>query len=75
MSGKRIEISRISGDIYINGTKRIFAADFNNPPSAEPEYKQVDWLIGWAKIGLMSRGHDVPHFEARSTDEFDAEAQ
>ena len=72
--GPRTEISRISGDIYINGVKKIFAVDFNNPPSAEPEFEDVDWLIGWAKIGLMSRGHKVPHFEHRTIEDFESKA-
>lgn len=58
----RVEILRINGDIYINGEKKVFAADFNR--SSTVEYDEVDWILGWAKIGLMSKGHTVPHFPA-----------
>lgn len=68
---KRVEISRIGGDIHINGEKKAFAVDFNNPPTATPQFENVDWLIGWAKIGLMSKGHIVPHFPAKSMAEFE----
>jgi hypothetical protein len=66
----RVEISRISGDIYINGQKRVFAVDFK-AAAGVPEFSQVDWLLGWAKIGLMSHGYTVPHFEITSTKEFE----
>lgn len=66
----RIEIHNINGDIYINGEKKIFTVDFNNPPKINPTQENVDWLIGWAKIGLLSHGHDVPHFEMKPHDEF-----
>lgn len=59
MSG-RIEIHRIAGDIYLNGRMEIFAVDKGK--SADVSYINVDWLIGWAKIGLMSEGYEVPHF-------------
>lgn len=58
----RVEILRIAGDIYINGEKKIFAVDFNR--STEVQYDEVDWLLGWAKIGLTSKGHTVPYFPA-----------
>lgn len=68
----RVEISRINGDIYINGTKAIFACDFNNPPTAEPQYNVVDWLLGWAKLGMLSRGNNVTHFEIKEIGHFHA---
>lgn len=58
---KRVEMHRIAGDIYVNGQKVAFAVDFKKQAGAE--YQNVDWLIGWAKIGLMSKGYSVPHFE------------
>ena len=58
----RVEIHRINGDIYINGTKEVFAVDFNK--DSEVRYDNVDWLLGWAKVGLASKGHTVPHFPA-----------
>ena len=61
----RVEIHRIAGDVYINGAKVIFAVDFRTDASYA-EFSNTDWLIGWAKIGLMSHGHDVPHSEIRS---------
>ncbi len=66
----RVEISRINGDVYINGQKRVFAVDFK-AAAGVPEFSQVGWLLGWAKIGLMSHGHIVPHFEITSTKEFE----
>lgn len=69
-SPRRVEMCRIDGDIYVNGVKIAFAVDFNNPPTAKPQFQNVDWLLGWAKIGLMSKGHTVPHFPARATAEF-----
>lgn len=57
----RVEMHRIEGDIYINGVKKIFAVDFNK--SSHPTYDDVDWLLGWAKIGLMSKRFDVPNFQ------------
>lgn len=71
----RVEIQRIAGDIYINGVKKCFAVDFNNPPTLQPTFDQVDWLLGWAKIGLMSHGHEVPHFEVRTLEEFEKAAE
>lgn len=68
----RVEILRINGDIYINGQKSVFAVDFNNPPTSDAEYHKVGWLLGWAKIGLMSLGHEVPHFESKTIQEFEA---
>lgn len=67
----RVEINRIAGDIYINGEKKIFAVDFDakNPKKNAEEYN-VDWLIGWAKVGLLSMGHTVPHFEIKGIQEF-----
>lgn len=67
----RVDIVRIAGDIYINGVKKAFAVDFSNPPSANPEFENIDWLIGWAKMGLMSKGHTVPHFEQKRTEDFE----
>lgn len=58
----RVEILRINGDVYINGIKEIFAVDFSK--TSEPQYDNLDWLIGWAKVGLISKGHTVPHFPA-----------
>jgi len=68
----RVEIHRIGGDVYINGQKKIFAVDFDpaNPTKNSAE-KQVDWLIAWAKVGLMSRGYDVPHFETKDLKAFE----
>jgi hypothetical protein len=68
----RVEISRIAGDIYANGQKIVFAVDFNR--DVKEEFACVDWLIGWAKIGMLSRGHDVPHFEMRETKSFETGA-
>lgn len=68
----RVEITHIGGDIYVNGVKVAFAIDFVNPPKPTPEFRNVEWLLGWAKIGLMSLGHEVPHFETRDTKSFDA---
>ena len=70
----RVEILRISGDIYINGVKKLFAVDFDNPPTAVPQYETVEWLIGWAKIGLMSKGHVAPHFPNKEIAEFESSA-
>lgn len=67
----RIEIARIGGDIYINGAKKAFAVDFSNPPTANPQFETVEWLIKWAKIGLISRGHTVPHYPNRTKAEFE----
>lgn len=53
----QVELHRIGGDIYLNGVKIIFAVDFDNPPVNPPRSVQVDWLIGWAKVGLASQGH------------------
>lgn len=69
----RVDVARIGGDIYVNGVKRVFAVDFSNPPTANPQFVTVDWLLGWAKIGLMSKGHTVPHFAHRATVEFEAD--
>jgi hypothetical protein len=69
----RVEINRIAGDVYINGQKIIFGIDFNNPPTAEAQYSNLEWLIGWAKIGLISRGHVVPHFQPKELSAFVAE--
>lgn len=67
-----VEINRIAGDIYIGGAKKIFAVDFKSKdPSVHSDFTNVDWLIGWAKIGLMSRGHTVPHFEIESIKMFE----
>ena len=71
---ERVEILRVSGDVYINGVKKIFAVDFDNPPTANPQYHSVDWLLGWAKIGLLSKGHIVPHFPHKTMAAFDADA-
>lgn len=67
----RVEISRIAGDIYVNNQKQMFAVDFNNPPTDKPQFANIDWLIGWAKIGLISRGHVSPHFETKGIAEFE----
>lgn len=69
----RVEIARIGGDIYVNGVKQIFAVDFANPPTAQPQFGNVDWLIGWASIGLLSRGHVVPHYPRRTILEHEAD--
>lgn len=66
----RVEFSRIAGDIYVNGQKLIFAVDFTKQVE-HAEFSNVDWLMGWAKIGLMSRGHTVPHFEMRSVESYE----
>ena len=66
-----VEIQRIAGDIYIRGEKKVFAVDFQpKTPSVHGEFASVDWLIGWAKIGLLSKGHTVPHFEMKHTSDF-----
>jgi hypothetical protein len=62
----RAELLRIGGDVYLNGEKIIFAVDFTNPPTPQPVFNQVDWLIGWAKRGMIAEGHDVSHFESRT---------
>lgn len=74
MSLGRVEIARIGGDIYINGVKKAFAVDFTNPPSASPQFDEVDWLLGWAAIGLMSKGYTVPHFPNKTVAEFESDA-
>lgn len=61
----RVEIHRIGGDVYVNHDKVAFAVDFTNPPTEKPQHVNIDWLLGWARIGLISRGHDVPHFEVK----------
>lgn len=58
----RVEIQRIGGDIFINGAREIFAVDAGQTTNVT--HDNVDWLIGWAKIGLMSKGHIVPYFPA-----------
>lgn len=68
----RVEISRINGDIYVNGQKIVFAVDFKS--GVDVEFANVDWLIGWAKIGMLSKGHDVPHFEIRTIKSHEASA-
>lgn len=65
-----IELHRINGDIYVNGQKIAFGVDFKNPPVKNPGYANVDWLLGWAKLGLLSRGHTIPHFQVREIHEF-----
>lgn len=67
----RVELHRIGADIYINGRKVVFALDFNAiNPTLHPEFCNVDWLIAWAKVGLLSRGHNVPHFEIKDLSQF-----
>jgi len=63
----RVDIQRINGDVYINGIKKIFAVDAGQ--NANPTFDEVDWLIGWVKIGLASKGHTVPHFPAGRKDD------
>lgn len=58
----RVEILRIEGDVYINGKRSVFMVDAGD--RVKPTFEDVDWLLGWAKIGLMSKGHTVPHFPA-----------
>lgn len=65
---KRVEMHRIAGDIYLAGQKVVFAVDFGK--SVEPEYAHVDWLLGWAKIGLMSKGYTVPYFPSADIKSF-----
>jgi len=67
---QRIELLRIGGDVYLNGRKMIFAVDFDNPPKLTPGHTNVDWLIGWAKIGMIKSGYNVAHFEQRDTKDF-----
>ena len=67
-----VDISRIAGDIYVNGRKKIFAVDFKK--SADNSFENVDWLIAWAKLGLESAGHAVPHFESKTIKEFEEDA-
>jgi len=75
----RVEIHLIGGDIYVNNRKIIFAVPFNpDNPAIEKqgtkykEYTSVDWLIAWAKVGLMSQGHTVPDFPAGRVENFHA---
>lgn len=63
-----VDIVRISGDIYVRGKKIIFAVDFKM--GTDSTFEHVDWLIGWAKIGLMSCGHTVPESAACSISAF-----
>lgn len=57
----RVEIHRIGGDIYVNNTKIVFAVDFDpSDPKAHTRGKNVDWLLDWVRIGMLSRGHIVP---------------
>lgn len=65
-----IELQRIHGDIYVNGQKIAFGVDFKNPPVKNPGYANVDWLLGWAKLGMLSQGHTIPHFQIREIHEF-----
>lgn len=58
----RVEMHRINGDIYINGKREIFAVDAGN--QVNPGFQNVDWLIGWAKKGLISAGHTVLTFDS-----------
>lgn len=69
----RVEIHRIGGDIYINGQKKAFAVDFNTTdPTQQATGLNVDWLIGWAKIGLLSHGHDIPVSHIATIADFEA---
>jgi len=75
----RVEIHLIGGDVYVNGKKIIFAVPFNpdnpsieNPATKYKEYTSVDWLIAWAKVGLMSQGHIVPDFPCGRVENFHA---
>ena len=63
-----VDIVRIAGDIYVRGRKIIFAVDFKKDTDAS--FEHVDWLIAWAKIGLMSCGHTVPESAACSVEAF-----
>jgi len=63
-----VDIVRIAGDIYVRGKKIIFAVDFKL--ETDHDFKHVDWLIAWAKIGLMSCGHTVPESAACSVAAF-----
>lgn len=73
----RVEIQILdNGDIYINGEKRMFAVDFDpHNPRANVETSNVKWLVGWAKIGLMSHGYDVPHFHIRPIESYGSNLQ
>jgi hypothetical protein len=75
----RVELHLIGGDIYCNGKKIAFAVPFNpDNPTTEQEhgkykiYTSVDWLIAWAKVGLMSQGHSVPDFPMGPVENFHA---
>lgn len=65
----RVEIQRIGGDIYLNGSCLIFAVDAGN--NSNPTFDEVDWLIGWAKVGMMSKGHTVNYFPAGRKEDMD----
>jgi len=75
----RVEIHLIGGDIYVNNRKVAFAVSFNpENPTTETEhgkyktYTSVDWLIAWAKVGLLSQGHSVPDFPMGRIENFHA---
>jgi hypothetical protein len=68
-----VDIVRIGGDIYVDGRKKIFAVDFKR--SDVLSYENVDWLIRWAKFGLEAAGHIIPHFESKTTAEFELAAR
>lgn len=67
---QRVELLRIGDDIFLNGRKILFVVDYNNPPLANPGHSHTDWLIGWAKIGMIKSGYNVPHFHAKHIAEF-----
>lgn len=61
-----VDLQRIGGDIYVNGRKLVFAVDFDPAaPTSNGSFGNVDWLLGWAKIGLLMSGHEVPYFELK----------